>query len=95
MSGVTFHCISGVLCWRSQPAQGLPLGRGRGVVLHEEGRYGPQDSGSWKIQGRENQGRRCELVARSEYNLGNFCHGKVSEVYTFGRWHIINLFRIM
>ena len=87
--------IAGVLCGRSQPAQGLPLGRGRGIVLHEERRYGPQDSGSWKIQGCQNQGRRCELLARSEYNLANFCHAKVSEVYTFGRWHITNLFRIM
>ena len=29
--------IQGFLRWRPKPAQGLPLGGGRGVLLHEEG----------------------------------------------------------
>ncbi len=54
--------FSGVLRRRSQPAQGLSLGRGRGVVLHEEGRHGPQDPGGRKIQRPPNQGRRCKTI---------------------------------
>jgi len=54
--------FSGVLRRRSEPAQGLSLGRGRGVVLHEEGRHGPQDSGGRKIQRPPNQGRRCKTI---------------------------------
>ncbi len=54
--------FSGVLRRRSEPAQGLSLGRGRGVFLHEEGRHGPQDPGGRKIQRSPNQGRRCKTI---------------------------------